>query len=218
MINIGDYAVNAEEGPDSVMPNSITSINSLLVAVKTANSPLPGKLQQLGFDTNLTLGFEQEYSVKTLIQSIDSLTIQFLTITAKRNQFVQRTSFNERKEIEACLSQLHICLEQTQQCLSEFKPEYCQISNELALTYKKEGHQETGLKLLDALDVIERLKPFSRMLEMVTAQERIHALSAVLETLLSKEQLSQAQEQDTELTYEQSNALQLSQFLIRQAL
>jgi len=52
---------------------------------------------------------------------------------------------------------------------------------------------------------------------MIIAQERIHALSAVLETLLSKENTAII-ERDNELTEEQSNALELSQYLIRQAL
>jgi hypothetical protein len=55
------------------------------------------------------------------------------------------------------------------------------------------------------------------MLEMIIAQERIHALSAVLETMLSKESLALT-EKDNELTEEQSNAIELSQYLIRQAL
>ena len=200
------------------MANSITSINSLLVAIKTVNSSLLVKLQQLGFDPNLKLGPELEYNVKTLINAIDTLAIQFLTITAKRNQFVQRTSFNERKEIESCLSHLHICLEQTHQSLSELMPARYQCNSEIALTYTNNVGDKTSLKLLDAVQFIDLLKPYSRMLEMVTAQERIHALSAVLETLLSKEQASQVSNDDLELTNEQSNALQLSQYLIRQAL
>jgi len=200
------------------MANSITSINSLLVSLKTANSGLLPKLQQLGFNTSLTLGPEQEYTVKTLIHTIDNLSIQFLTITAKRNQFVQRTSFNERKEIESCLNYLHSCLEQTQRELDELNTENHLCSKELALSYTNDSEQNFSLRLLDAVHYIDLLKPYSRMLEMVTAQERIHALSAVLETLLSKEQAPKADYEDAELTTEQSGALQLSQYLIRQAL
>jgi len=200
------------------MANSITSINSLLVSLKTANSGLLPKLQQLGFNTNLTLGPEQEYTVKTLIHTIDNLSIQFLTITAKRNQFVQRTSFNERKEIESCLNYLHSCLEQTQRELDELNTENHLCSKKLALSYTNDSEQNFSLRLLDAVHYIDLLKPYSRMLEMVTAQERIHALSAVLETLLNKEQASKADYEDAELTSEQSGALQLSQYLIRQAL
>jgi len=202
------------------MINSITSINSLLVGLKTASSCLLPRLQELGFNTSLTLGPEQEYSVKTLIHTIDSLAIQFLTITAKRNQFVQRTSFTERKEIESCLNYLYNCLEQTQLELAELNKENFQCSEELALSYTNNSGQNTSLKLLDAVHYIDSLKPYSRMLEMVTAQERIHALSAVLETLLSKEQATKAdfEDSDSELTTEQSGALELSQYLIRQAL
>ncbi len=200
------------------MANSITTINSLLVGLKTANNHLLLKLQQLGFDTSLTLGPEQEYTVKTLIQSINNLSIQFLTITAKRTQFVQRTSFSERKEIESCLNYLHDCLQQTQQELSEFNTEKNQCNGALALSYTNDHGQNISLKLLDAVHYIDLLKPYSRMLEMVTAQERIHALSAVLETLLSKETSAKAEYDDAELTDEQSGALQLSQYLIRQAL
>lgn len=199
------------------MANSITSINSLLVGLKTANSCLLLKLQQLGFDTHLSLGPEQEYTVKSLIHTIDSLSIQFLTITAKRSQFVQRTSFNERKEIESCLNYLHGCLEQTQQELDEFNLKNHQCNEELALTFTNDCGQSISLRLLDAVHYIDLLKPYSRMLEMVTAQERIHALSAVLETLLSKEASAKA-DYDAELTTEQSGALELSQYLIRQAL
>jgi len=202
------------------MVNSITSINSLLVGLKTASSCILPRLQELGFNTSLSLGPEQEYSVKTLIHTVDNLSIQFLTITAKRNQFVQRTSFTERKEIESCLNYLHSCLEQTQLELGEFNKENCQCSEELALSYTNDSGQNTSLKLLDAAHYIDLLKPYSRMLEMVTAQERIHALSAVLETLLSKSHATKAdfEDSDSELTTEQSGALELSQYLIRQAL
>ena len=199
------------------MANSITSINGLLVGLKTANSSLLQKLQQLGFDTHLSLGPEQEYTVKTLIHTIDNLSIQFLTITAKRNQFVQRTSFNERKEIESCLNYLHSCLLQTQQELNDFSVETLQCNEELALTFINDCGQNISLRLLDAVHYIDLLKPYSRMLEMVTAQERIHALSAVLETLLSKDTAAKT-DYDAELTTEQTGALELSQYLIRQAL
>lgn len=198
------------------MAQSITSINSLLINLKTVNRSLPVKLQQLGFDTNLSLGAEQEYTVKTLINAIDSLAIQFLTLTAKRNQFIQRTSFSERKEIEACLQQLFICLQQTQQQLADFQPDCDLCDNSRALTYLHNG-ETRQLSLLDATQQIDLIKPYSRMLDMVTAHERIHALSAVLETLLSKQQQS-SEVVDSELTREQSDALQLSQYLIRQAL
>ena len=174
------------------MANSITTINSLLVGLKTANNHLLLKLQQLGFDTSLTLGPEQEYTVKTLVHSINNLSIHFLTITAKRTQFVQRTSFSERKEIESCLNYLYDCLQQTQQELSEFNSEKNQCNVALALSYTNDRGQNISLKLLDEVHYIDLLKPYSRMLEMVTAQERIHPLSAVLETLLSKETSAKA--------------------------
>lgn len=199
------------------MPKSITSINALLVGLKTVNNSLLVKLQQLGFDTSLTLGAEHEYTVKTLIHTIDTLSIQFLTITAKRNQFIQRTSFNERKEIESCLNNLQICLSKTQAELNEFNPADYQCDNSRALFYSKDNGEQYSLPLLDAIHYIDLIKPYSRMLEMVIAQERIHALSAVLETLLNKDQ-AKIVEEDNELTEEQSNALQLSQYLIQQAL
>jgi len=199
------------------MPKSITSINALLVGLKTVNNSLLVKLQQLGFDTSLSLGAEHEYTVKTLIHTIDTLSIQFLTITAKRNQFIQRTSFNERKEIESCLNNLQLCLSKTQAELSEFNPANYQCDNSRALFYSRDNGEYCSLPLLDAVHYIDLIKPYSRMLEMVIAQERIHALSAVLETLLNKDQVKMAEE-DNELTEEQSNALQLSQYLIQQAL
>ena len=199
------------------MAQSITSINSLLINLKTVNRSLPIKLQQLGFDTSLSLGAEQEYTVKTLINAIDSLAIQFLTLTAKRNQFIQRTSYNERKEIESYLQQLFICLEQTQQQLADFQPDSDRCDDTAALTYRRNGEIQ-HLSLLEAVPQIDLIKPYSRMLDMVTAHERIHALSAVLETLLSKQQQQINEVVDSELTREQSDALQLSQYLIRQAL
>ena len=199
------------------MAKSITSINSLLVGLKTVNSSLLGKLQQLGFDTSLTLGAEHEYSVKTLIHSIDTLSIQFLTITAKRNQFIQRTSYNERRDIESYLNSLYICLRHTQDELSVFHPSDFKCDRLAALFYTVENGERRSLKLLDAVHYLDLIKPYTRMLEMITAQERIHALSAVLETLLSKEQ-ENTTVHDNELTDEQSHALELSQYLIRQAL
>ncbi|RDH82999.1 MAG: hypothetical protein DIZ80_12105 [endosymbiont of Galathealinum brachiosum] len=199
------------------MAKSIASINSLLVSLKTVNNALLIKLQQLGFNTNLTLGSEQEYTVKTLVHAIDTLAIQFLTITANRNQFIQRTSYNERMEIESCLNSLLSCLQQTKQELADFDQTDYQCDQSLALFYTSKNNEQRCLKLLDAVHFIDLIKPYCRMLEMIIAQERIHALSAVLETLLSKENAAQA-EKDNELTEEQSNALELSQYLIRQAL
>lgn len=199
------------------MAKSIASINSLLVNVKTINNSLLIKLQQLGFSTALNLGAEQEYTVKTLINAIDTLTVQFLTITANRNQFIQRTSYKERMEIESCLNSLLSCLQHTEQELVEFHPVDYQCDKNLALFYTTDKNERRCLKLVDAVHYIDLIKPYCRMLEMIIAQERIHALSAVLETLLSKENTAII-ESDNELTEEQSNALELSQYLIRQAL
>lgn len=199
------------------MAKTIASINSLLVGLKTVNSSLLIKLQQLGFNTSLTLGEEQEYTVKSLILAIDTLSIQFLTITANRHQFIQRTSYKERLDIESCLSKLLLCLKQTQNELNEYHPVSNHCDSELALFYTSESGEHRSLKLLDAVCYIDLIKPYCRMLEMVIAQERIHALSAVLETLLSKDSKTITDEEG-ELTNEQSNALELSQYLIRQAL
>jgi len=199
------------------MAQTIASINSLLVGLKTVNSSLLVKLQQLGFNTNLPIGEEHEYTVKSLLLSIDTLSIQFLTITSNRNQFIQRTSYKERVDIELCLSNLLSCLKQTQNELNEFHPISNHCDPEQALFFTTENDDRCRLKLLDAVDYIDQFKPYCRMLEMVIAQERIHALSAVLETLLSKETKT-ITEEDHDLTDEQSNALELSQYLIRQAL
>jgi len=199
------------------MAKSIASINSLLVGLKTVNNSLLIKLQQLGFNTNLKLGAEQEYTVKTLINAIDTLAIQFLTITANRNQFIQRTSYKERMEIESCLNSLLSCLKQTKQELIEFHPADFHCDQNHALFYTSDKNEHRSLKLLDAVHFVDLIKPYCRMLEMIIAQERIHALSAVLETLLNKENTAMI-EKDNELTDEQSSALELSQYLIRQAL
>ncbi len=206
------------------MARSIASINSLLVGLKTVSSSLLIKLQQLGFNTNLPLGEEHEYTVKTLIYSIDNLAIQFLTITANRSQFIQRTSYSERKEIESYLNSLLSCMQQTQETLGTLSNEtsiFCDQMN--ALHYTVDERRYYSLNLIDAVLYLDLLKPYSRMLEMVTAQERIHALSAVLETLLSNSQkqptaAASYTDVDNELTDEQSSALELSQYLIRQAL
>lgn len=199
------------------MARSIASINSLLVGLKTISSSILVKLNQLGFNTSLTLGEEHEYTVKSLICSIDSLSIQLLTITANRNQFIQRTGYNERKEIESCLSSLLICMQQTQEQLATLSPNHIQCDETQALSYRENG-ELYSLKLQDAVVYLDLLKPYSRMLEMVTAQERIHALSAILNNLLSRESQQRNGVADSELTDEQSSALELSQYLIRQAL
>ncbi len=199
------------------MAKSIASINSLLVSLKTVNNSLPIKLQQLGFNTQLKLGAEQEYTVKTLLNAIDTLAIQFLTITANRSQFIQRTSYNERMEIESCLNSLLSCLQLTKQELDGLKETNYQCDDILALFYTSENNEHRSLKLLDSVHFIDLIKPYCRMLEMIIAQERIHALSAVLETMLSKDSM-ELTEKDNELTEEQSNAIELSQYLIRQAL
>jgi len=199
------------------MAQTIAEINSLLVGLKTVNSSLLTKLQQLGFNTNLPIGQEQEYTVKSLLLSIDTLSIQFLTITSNRNQFIQRTSYKERTDIELCLQKLLNCLKQTQNELNEYHPISNHCDPQQALFFTSENGTRCSLKLLDAIDYVDQFKPYCRMLEMVIAQERIHALSAVLETLLSKDTKVIAEE-DNELTDEQSDALELSQYLIRQAL
>jgi len=199
------------------MARSIASINTLLVGLKTVSSSLLLKLQQHGFNTNLTLGEEHEYTVKTLMYAIDNLAIQFLTITANRNQFIQRTSYNERREIESCLSSLLSCMQLTQEKLLELDHETFHCDPNHALHYKLDEQHYYSLKLHDAILYLDLLKPYSRMLEMITAQERIHALSAVLENLLNSNQ-GRPNEVDTELTDEQSSALELSQYLIHQAL
>jgi len=198
------------------MAKSIASINSLLVSLKTINNALPVELMRLGFNINLKLGAEQEYTVKTLLNAIDTLAIQFLTITANRSQFIQRTSYNERMEIESCLNSLLGCLQLTKQELHGLQSTEFQCDANLALFYTADKNHQS-LKLLDSVHFIDLIKPYCRMLEMIIAQERIHALSAVLETMLSKDTV-ELTEKDNELTEEQSNAIELSQYLIRQAL
>ncbi len=198
------------------MARSIVSINSLLVNVKTINSALLAKLQQLGFDSSLALGSEREYTVKTLIHAIDTLAIQFLTITASSQQFVQRTSYAERKAIETNLKNLHSCLQQTHQELAIFHPVDFQCHSAHALVYTDENGAFHSLKLVEAARHIDTIKPYYRMLETITAHERIHALSTVLENMLSRD--TAVIEGDTELNDEQSSAVELSQYLVRQAL
>ncbi|HED35680.1 MAG TPA: hypothetical protein ENJ08_15915 [Gammaproteobacteria bacterium] len=202
------------------MSRSIASINSLLVNVKTINSALLVKLQQPGFDTSLALGSEREYTVKTLIHAIDTLAIQFLIITASSQQFVHRTSYAERKAIETSLRNLHSCLQQTQQELTTFHPVDFQCHNAHALVYTDENGEFHSLKLLEAPRHIDAIKPYYRMLETITAHERIHALSAVLENMLSRD--TTVIEDDSGLNDEpgdeHANATGLSQYLIRQAL
>lgn len=201
------------------MTNSIAVINTLLVDIKTVNHSLLLRLKQNGFNTSQRLGEEDEYSVKSIINCSDNLAIQFLTITANRNQFIQRTSFSERKEIIGYLQGLFSCLKQTRNTLELFNLNKYKIIHDKTLCYTNEMEEEEQLPLARALDYIDLLKPFSRMLELVTAQERIHSLSAVLETLLNKD-VSRAvtHQQDHELTNEQTNALELSHYLVKQAL
>jgi len=202
------------------MSQSISSINTLLVDIKTVNNSLLIKLQQAGFNTTLHLGHENEYTVKSLINRTDTLAIHFLTITANREQFMQRTGYAERKEIESILQKLYISLKETQNNLyfiNQRRPEICEGQT---LSYISEADEITQLPLANSIEYIDMLKPYCRMLELVIAQERIHALSAVLETLLHKDQESKKlhQEEDVDLTDEQNNALELSHYLVKQAL
>lgn len=202
------------------MINSIANINALLVDIKTLNNNLPIALQKAGFITSLPLGYENEYTVSSLINYIDTLSIQFLTITANRNQFIQRTSLTERQQIETCLRKLFVCLKQTSNSLDMLTETSYQVISHEALAYIADSGETSHLTLCRAIDYIDQLKPYSRMLELVIAQERIHALSAVLETLLQKQTTASqlVNEDDHELTEEQHNALELSHYLIKQAL
>ncbi|MCW9013725.1 MAG: hypothetical protein OQL06_08070 [Gammaproteobacteria bacterium] len=204
------------------MIKSIAVINALLVDIKTANNSLLISLQQTGFDTSLRFGPEHEYSSKSLINSLDNLAIQFLTITANRDQFIQRTSYAERKEIESHLKHLLICIKQSRNELDVIKIKNLPILDNQPLAYKTSETEELQLPLVHSIEYIDLLKPFCRMLELVIAQERIHALSAVLETLLQKDHSRPThhldQEDDNDLTDEQNHALELSHYLVKQAL
>ncbi len=203
------------------MINSLTTINSLLVETKKLTASLQHKLQQAGFDTSLTIGLENEYTIQSLISTIESLTLQFLTITASRSQFIQRTSYVERKQIESYLQKLLVCIRQTNNTLELLKQQPYEIKKNLSLCFTTEEDGLSQLALANAIEYIDLLKPFTRMLELVIAQERIHALSAVLEALLQKDHTIpeyHGQDSDHELTEEQSNALELSHYLIKQAL
>lgn len=178
--------------------DTMTAINQLLIDIKTTNHAIPSLLRQTQYDLDQNIGFENEYTVRSLLNIIDNLVIQLLTMTAKRQQFLKQTAYTERKSIQNQLSNLSRCLLETQEQL------HTQNTHDLAL--------------LEAPLFVDALKPFSRMIELVTAQERIHALSAVLENLLSREFTPSAALDDCELSDEQSSALALSQFLVKQAL
>lgn len=198
---------------------TIANINAFLVKIRSENASLISRMQKSGFSSEGLLGIEQEYTVSGLCHFIDSLVIQFLTITSNRNQFIQRTSYAERKQIEKLFQKLLVCIEQTHQQLDELKQNEYDIDESEALAFEMGGRTQR-LMLALAVDVIDQLKPSIRMLELVTAQQRIHALSAVLETLLHKEpaMLNLQSDEDYELTDEQQRALELSHYLIKQAL
>lgn len=199
--------------------NSLAAINSLLIDIKTINNSLLIKLQNAGFNTQQHFGPEDEYTIKTLIQTIDNMVIHFLTITANRTQFLQRTSLNERLEIEYQLKQLYISLKETQNQLEIINTESLK-PGEQVLCYQSPEGNDVQLPLVESIHFIDLLKPYSRMLELVIAQQRIHALSAVLETLLhsapSSDQIKP--HDDTDTTIEPHDALELSHYFIKQAL
>ncbi len=199
------------------MTNSIASINSLLVGLKTVNSTLLIKFHQLRFDTSLCLGAENEYTVKTLVNAINTLSIQLLTITSNRNEFIQRTSYPERLEIKTCLNNLLSCAQQTKQELSDIQLTHFQCDNNHALSYISETGDIRSFRLLDTLQFIDLIKPYCRMLEMIIAQERIHALSAVIDILMNKQD-NDFIESTNELTEEQSDALEMPHYLMKQAM
>jgi len=202
------------------MSKSIAAINTMLVDIKTVNNSLLAKLQQAGFNTTHHVGYEDEYTIKTLINSTDTLIIHLLTITSSRNQFIQRTSYAERKEIESLLQKLYICLKQTHNTLQLFNIERNKILDIQPLSYTDESGETSQLPMINAVDYIDMLKPYCRMLELIITQERIHALSSVLENMLYKDHSVKRldQEDDHELTDEQNNALELSHYLVKQAL
>ena len=206
------------------MSLSTSKINSVLVDIKTLNNSLLLRLQQAGFESSQTLGPENEYTLKSLLNYIDSLALQFLTITANRDQFIQRTSHHERLDIHGQLRNLFICLKQTHNTLDLIADNKLQadLSKQLnkPLGYITDQGNCESLILVKAVDYVEALKPYGRMLELVIAQQRIHALSAVLETLLFKEQPTSSMDmlEDHGLTEEQANALELSRYLIKQAM
>lgn len=202
------------------MSLSTSKINSVLVDIKTLNNSLLLRLQQAGFDSSQMLGPENEYTVKSLLHHIDALALQFLTITANRDQFIQRTSHQERLHIHSHLRDLFICLKQTHNTLDSMAENHLHTEITRPLTYITEQGVCESLILVKAIDYIEAMKPYGRMLELVIAQQRIHALSAVLETLLFKEHATSSIDMldDHELTEEQANALELSRYLIKQAM
>lgn len=206
------------------MSLSTSKINSVLVDIKTLNNSLLLRLQHAGFNAAQSLGPENEYTVKSLLNHIDGLAIQFLTITANRDQFIQRTSHQERLDIHCHFRNLFICLKQTHNTLDLIGDNKLKADLSQALTkplaYINEQNIGESLILIKAIDYIEALKPYGRMLDLVIAQQRIHALSAVLETLLFKEQATSSFDmlEDSGLTEEQTNALELSRYLIKQAM
>ncbi len=183
--------------------DTITTINQLLVHIKTANHAIPSLLRKCHYDMEQAVGYENEYTIASLLTITDSLVVQLLTMTARRQQFLRQTSYNERKDIQSQLNKLHKCLSETLEILQNARSLNTDIPD---------------LPLLEAPLFIDALKPYSRMIELITAQERIHALSAVLETLLSREYKISEPVDDCELSDEQQSALELSHFLVKQAL
>ena len=182
----------------------MTGINSLLVDIKTLSRELPALLRKAGHNIEQTIGVENEYTISSLLAMIDGLVVKLLTMTAKRQQFLQQTAYAERKTIQTQLSLLL-------RCISE--------SVELLKTGRIKGFSTPQeLPLLEAPLFVDALKPYSRMIELIIAQERIHALSAVLENLLNREYKTDAPVEDCELTDEQTGALALSHYLVKQAL
>ena len=199
---------------------SLAIINSLLVDIKTINNSLLIQLQKAGFNTQLQFGPDDEYNTKTLIQTIETMVIHFLTITANRHQFLQRTSFAERKDMESRLKGLYISLKESQNTLQLITADSLETVTNQPLSYLSNEGEIQQLPLIESITYIDMLKPYSRMLELIIAQERIHALSAVLETLLHTSPSTDhiKTHDDDDLTDEQHKALELSHYFIKQAL
>lgn len=111
-------------------------------------------------------------------------------------------------------------MKETQNLLLILNSESVMTAETQPLSYLSSKGENRQLPLIESISCIDLLKPYSRMLELIIAQERIHALSAVLETLLDTSSSTDhiKTHDDHDLTREQHDTLELSHYFIKQAL
>lgn len=162
---------------------SVGSISENIILIKDQLKPLPTRLKRCGFNLNIKLGHENEYSVLGLIGGMNAILTDLTTIVKNASRFIQFTTYSERQAIAQNLSEITARLKSTYGVLDSFEASGFQALGTNALYYQAPTGTASFLPFAETFSYLDNIKPLLRNLKIRHDPERMEQLFSQLDEL-----------------------------------